>query len=70
MQLYARFHPHLMRMRTRYGRSDYCGLVHIFFVITLERTSGLDSRITLDPVDGVFEILDLEGKLNSISPST
>ena len=40
------------------------------FVITLERTPGLDSRITLDPVDGVFEILNPEGKLDSISPST
>ena len=67
MQLYTRFHPHL---HTRYGRLDDCGLVRILFVITLERTPGLDSRITLDPVDGVFEILDLEGKLDSISPST
>ena len=45
------------------------------FNITLERTPGLDSRIALDPVDGVFEILDseFEGKLDSrfcVSPST
>ena len=26
------------------------------FTVTLERTPGLDDRITLDPVDGVFEI--------------
>ena len=43
---------------------------HAVFVITMERTPGLDSRITLDPVDGVFEILNPEGKLDSISPST
>ena len=28
------------------------------FTVTLERTPGLDSRITLDPVDGVVEITD------------
>ena len=28
------------------------------FFVTLERTTGLDSRITLDPVDAEIEILD------------
>ena len=28
------------------------------FFVTLERTSGLDGRITLEPVDGEIEILD------------
>ena len=28
------------------------------FFITLERTPGLDSRIDLDPVNGVVEIID------------
>ena len=28
------------------------------FFVTLERTPGLDSRITLDPVDGLIEIVD------------
>ena len=31
------------------------------FFVTLERTPGLDSRITLDPVDGEIEIIDDEG---------
>ena len=31
------------------------------FNITLERTSDLDSRITLDPVNGVVEIIDNDG---------
>ena len=31
------------------------------FDVTLERTPGLDMRITLDPVDGVVEITDDEG---------
>ena len=31
------------------------------FDVTLERTSDLDSRITLDPVDGVVEINDNDG---------
>ena len=31
------------------------------FFITLERTPGLDSRITLDPVDGEIEISDNDG---------
>ena len=31
------------------------------FFITLERTPGLDSRITLDPVDGEIEITDDDG---------
>ena len=31
------------------------------FNVTLERTPGLDSRITLDPVDGKIEISDNEG---------
>ena len=29
--------------------------------VTLERTPGLDVRITLDPVDGVIEIRDDDG---------
>ena len=32
------------------------------FNITLERTVGLDSRITLEPVDGVIEIIDTNSK--------
>ena len=36
-----------------------------FFGVTLERTPGLDSRITLDPVDGQIEINnDNNGKSN------
>ena len=35
-------------------------LTELFFV-TLERTPGLDSRITLDPVDGEIEISDDDG---------
>ena len=31
------------------------------FGITLERTPDLDSRITLDPVDGVVQIRDDDG---------
>ena len=31
------------------------------FLITLERTPGLDSRIDLDPVNGVVEIIDDDG---------
>ena len=31
------------------------------FDVTLERTLGLDSRITLNPVDGVIEITDNDG---------
>ena len=31
------------------------------FFVTLERTTGLDSRITLDPVDGEIEIIDDDG---------
>ena len=34
-----------------------------FFHYTLERTPGLDPRISLDPVDGVVEIIDDDGKL-------
>ena len=30
------------------------------FSLTLERTSGLDSRITLSPVDGTVQITDNE----------
>ena len=33
------------------------------FNVTLERTPGLDMRITLDPVDGVVEITDDDGLL-------
>ena len=32
------------------------------FSLTLERTPDLDSRITLDPVDGVVEITDNDGE--------
>ena len=32
------------------------------FTVTLERTPGLDSRITLRPVDGVVEITDNDGE--------
>ena len=32
------------------------------FDVTLERTPGLDSRITLRPVDGVVEITDEDGE--------
>ena len=32
------------------------------FDVTLERTPGLDSRITLNPVDGVVEITDNDGE--------
>ena len=31
------------------------------FTITLERTPGLDDRITLDPVDGEIQISDRDG---------
>ena len=31
------------------------------FFVTLERTPGLDSRITLDPVDGAIELIDDDG---------
>ena len=33
-----------------------------FFHFTLERTPGLDSRISLDPVDGQVFIVDDDGK--------
>ena len=33
-----------------------------FSHVTLGRTSGLDRRITLDPVDGRIEIIDDDGK--------
>ena len=32
------------------------------FDLTLERTSDLDSRITLNPVNGVVEIADNDGR--------
>ena len=32
------------------------------FSVTLERTLGLDDRITLRPVDGVVEITDDDGE--------
>ena len=32
------------------------------FNVTLERTPGLDMRITLDPVDGEIEISDNDGQ--------
>ena len=32
------------------------------FDLTLERTTGLDSRITLNPVNGVVEITDNDGR--------
>ena len=31
------------------------------FFVTLERSPGLDSRLTLDPVDGEIEIIDDDG---------
>ena len=34
------------------------------FHVSLERTPGLDSRITLEPVDGEIVIVDNEGKLH------
>ena len=37
------------------------------FDVTLERTLGLDTRITLDPVDGAIEITDNEGLFPSSS---
>ena len=37
------------------------------FHVTLERTLGLDMRITLDPVDGVVEITDDDGLFFSSS---
>ena len=33
------------------------------FGITLERTPGLNDRITLDPVDGMVIIIDDDGKI-------
>ena len=36
------------------------------FFITLERTSDLNSRITLNPVDGRVEITDTDGILVSV----
>ena len=36
------------------------------FTVTLERISGLDSRITLDPVDGVIEITDDDGEYSYV----
>ena len=32
------------------------------FTVTLQRTTGLNNRITLNPVDGVVEITDNDGK--------
>ena len=32
------------------------------FFVTLERTSGLDGRITLNPVEGEIEIIDSNSK--------
>ena len=32
------------------------------FTVTLERTPGLNNRITLNPVDGVVEITDDDGE--------
>ena len=39
-----------------------------FFDYTLEGTPGLDSRITLDPVDGVVEITDNDGNTYYVLP--
>ena len=36
------------------------------FAVTLERTPGLNDRITLDPVDGVVIIIDDEGRFNPV----
>ena len=33
--------------------------------LTLERTTGLDSRITLNPANGVVEVTDDDGKYNN-----
>ena len=37
------------------------------FILTLERTSDLDSRITLDPVNGVVEITENDGRYSDYS---
>ena len=34
----------------------------VSFDVTLERTPSLDTRITLDPVNGVVEITDNDGR--------
>ena len=34
------------------------------FDLTVEKTSDLESRITLDPVNGVVEIIDNDGRYN------
>ena len=36
------------------------------FDYTLERTSGLDMRISLDPIDGQIKITDNDGKVPSL----
>ena len=33
--------------------------------LTLERTTGLDSRITLNPANGVVEVADDDGKYDN-----
>ena len=37
------------------------------FILTLERTPDLDSRITLDPVNGVVEITENDGRYSDYS---
>ena len=37
------------------------------FDVTLTRTTGLDTRITLDPVDGVVQIIDDDGRPKPLS---
>ena len=40
---------------------DFVDLLSCLVSLILERTPGLDIRITLDPVDGVVEIIDDDG---------
>ena len=40
------------------------------FFVTLERTPDLDSRITLNPVDGEIEITDNDGVYTNVYVST
>ena len=37
------------------------------FFVTLERTSGLNDRITLEPIDGEIQISDRDGNKWSVS---
>ena len=40
------------------------------FRVSLERTPGLDSRITLEPVDGEIVIADNEGKYKQLASNS